>query len=93
MVTTLSCKPFIFNDFQQFWFDDISCQIYDTVMDKKKPIGINLTEKDRRKVDVLAKAEGVSRSEMVRNLIRSRRLPKQPKQPRRQVFLSGALIE
>lgn len=56
---------------------------------KKKPVSITLSKKDKRKVDAMAKAEGLNRSEMIRSLIKSRRAPKQP---RRRSFLGGELV-
>ncbi len=47
-------------------------------MSKQKiwAIGISMTVQDKAKLDRLAQAKGENRSEMVRTLIRSRRLPK-----------------
>ena len=58
-------------------------------MQKKKVISISLGDREKHKVDSLAKAAGLNRSEMFRELIRSKRLPRQP---RRESFLKGDLI-
>ncbi len=42
---------------------------------KKKPVSITLADKDKRKIDMLADMQGISRSEAIRSLIRSKRYP------------------
>lgn len=42
-----------------------------------KPVSISLANKDVVKVDLLANLLGLSRSNMIRNLIRGKRIPKQ----------------
>lgn len=46
-----------------------------------KPMCLSLPDKDIHKLDVLADAQGTSRSEIVRRLIKGKRLPK-PQKPR-----------
>lgn len=63
------------------------------IRDNKVVVSISLAGKDRDKVDRLAAAQGMNRSEMVRSLVRSKRRPKKTKRPikTRKQILDGNL--
>ena len=57
-----------------------------------RPVSITLTERDRQKLDRLASINGMNRSDMVRQMIRLKRLPRE-KRPRKAKTILGAADE
>jgi metal-responsive CopG/Arc/MetJ family transcriptional regulator len=62
------------------------------IKNKKQAVSISLTKKDRLKIDAIATASEVSRSEAVRSLIRGKRVKKNSqKLAGKNSYLTGVL--